>query len=48
MVLLGHRPMYVLSAWDDGEADPMSDSDQTVARLLQVYLRGGKYDGPVR
>lgn len=36
VVLIGHRPMYVLSYWDDGPANPMSDSDQTVARLLQV------------
>lgn len=41
VVLLGHRPMYVLSYWDDGPADPMSDSDQTVARLLQVRKGGG-------
>lgn len=29
--------MYVLSRWDDGMNKPMSDSDQTVARLLQVW-----------
>ncbi len=39
MVLLGHRPMYVLSSWDEG--GEANDSDQSVARLLQVRGRHG-------